>query len=441
MRNSAEFEISDINTFKRIVLRWSQLFTYSAFLNNNNQEYPSDPFINILAVSNTNLSFIGIDDFEELKKHHQKNNDWLIGYFGYDLKNQLENLESNNTDLAEFPDITFFSPEHLIFIHEKSIRIETFDDPKSVIDAIIDTSIVEPTEQKPNSHVRQLVGKNDYLKIVQQLQEHIIEGDIYEINYCIPFKTQLQSFDPPTTYESLIAHSPTPFSVYFKNDHHYLMCASPERFIKKEDKKLTSQPIKGTIRRGKSPEEDELLRDQLRNSEKERAENMMIVDLVRNDLARSCKPGSVVVEEMFGVYPFKYLFQMISTISGELREQVHFIDAIKNAFPMGSMTGAPKIKAMQLIEKYEVAKRGVFSGAVGYITPNGDFDFNVVIRSIFYNQLTSQLSFQAGSAITYDSIPEQEYDECMLKVKAILAILGLDEENLHEDIESSLTNY
>ena len=219
------------------------------------------------------------------------------------------------------------------------------------------------------------------------------------------------------------------------------MCASPERFIKKEDKKLTSQPIKGTIRRGKSPEEDELLRDQLRNSEKERAENMMIVDLVRNDLARSCKPGSVVVEEMFGVYPFKYLFQMISTISGELREQVHFIDAIKNAFPMGSMTGAPKIKAMQLIEKYEVAKRGVFSGAVGYITPNGDFDFNVVIRSIFYNQLTSQLSFQAGSAITYDSIPEQEYDECMLKVKAILAILGLDEENLHEDIESSLTNY
>ena len=132
---------------------------------------------------------------------------------------------------------------------------------------------------------------------------------------------------------------------------------------------------------------------------------------------------------------------MISTISGELREQVHFIDAIKNAFPMGSMTGAPKIKAMQLIEKYEVAKRGVFSGAVGYITPNGDFDFNVVIRSIFYNQLTSQLSFQAGSAITYDSIPEQEYDECMLKVKAILAILGLDEENLHEDIESSLTNY
>ncbi|MDH5367161.1 MAG: chorismate-binding protein, partial [Cyclobacteriaceae bacterium] len=190
-------------------------------------------------------------------------------------------------------------------------------------------------------------------------------------------------------------------------------------------KKLISQPIKGTIKRGESIEDDKVQAQLLRNSEKEQAENMMIVDLVRNDLAKSCKAGSVKVEEMFGIYPFKHMYQMISTVSGELRDDFHFIDAIKNAFPMGSMTGTPKIKAMELIEKYEKTKRGLFSGAVGYISPNQDFDFNVVIRSIFYDRNTSQVSFQAGSAITYDSDPEQEYNECMLKVKAIKEVLEI----------------
>jgi para-aminobenzoate synthetase component 1 len=199
-----------------------------------------------------------------------------------------------------------------------------------------------------------------------------------------------------------------------------LICASPERFLKKVGNKLISQPIKGTIKRGANEQEDLQQIALLRNSEKERAENMMIVDLVRNDLARSCKAGTVKVEEMFGIYPFKHLFQMISTVSGELKDSVHFIDSIKNAFPMGSMTGAPKIKAMELIEKYEQAKRGLFSSAVGFITPAGDFDFNVVIRSIFYDGTDKRLSFQAGSAITYDSDPHEEYEECMLKVKAIL---------------------
>jgi para-aminobenzoate synthetase component 1 len=156
------------------------------------------------------------------------------------------------------------------------------------------------------------------------------------------------------------------------------------------------------------------------------AENLMIVDLVRNDLAKSSKPGSVKVEELFGIYSFKQLHQMISTVSSIKRENVDPVEVIKNAFPMGSMTGAPKIRAMELIEKYETTKRGVYSGASGYFTPEMDFDFNVLIRSIFYNDTANKLSFQVGSAITYDADPEYEYKECLLKAKAIFEILGLD---------------
>jgi para-aminobenzoate synthetase component 1 len=222
----------------------------------------------------------------------------------------------------------------------------------------------------------------------------------------------------------LLQKSPTPFASYFKYDHQYLLCASPERFIKKSGDKLFSQPIKGTIKRGVDEAEDAQLKNELLHSEKELAENLMIVDLVRNDLARSSKTGSVNVDELFGIYSFKQVHQMISTVSSIIKNDTHIIDAIKHAFPMGSMTGAPKIMAMELIEKYETTKRGLYSGAIGYIAPNGDFDFNVVIRSLQYNAATKYLSYEVGSAITFDSIAEQEHDECLLKAKAIMDVLG-----------------
>ena len=213
--------------------------------------------------------------------------------------------------------------------------------------------------------------------------------------------------------------SPNPFSCFQKHNDYYILSASPERFLKNESGKIISQPIKGTRPRGSSAAEDEALKKDLRSDKKELAENMMIVDLVRNDLARSCKTGSIKVEEMFGVYTFKQVHQMISTIVAQKRDEVNAFDVIKNAFPMGSMTGAPKVKVMELIEQYENTKRGAFSGTAGYISPNKDFDFNVLIRSIFLNTETNTYSFQAGSAITYDSIPEKEYEECLVKTKAI----------------------
>ena len=218
--------------------------------------------------------------------------------------------------------------------------------------------------------------------------------------------------------------SPSPFSSFQKHEKNYILSASPERFLKNEGGKIISQPIKGTRPRGESEVEDEALKKELRSDEKELAENMMIVDLVRNDLARSSKIGSVKVEEIFGIYSFKQVHQMISTVVSEKRTELDVFQVIKNAFPMGSMTGAPKVKVMQLIEQYENTKRGAFSGAAGYICPNGDFDFNVLIRSLFLSTKKDTYSFQAGSAITYDSIPEKEYEECMLKAKAIMELIN-----------------
>jgi para-aminobenzoate synthetase component 1 len=260
---------------------------------------------------------------------------------------------------------------------------------------------------------------------IETIRKHILRGDCYELNYCMEFFAEDVKLDPLYCYQSLTTISPNPFSAFYKVNNSYLLCASPERFLRKEENKLISQPIKGTIKRNTTDAaDDELLKQQLYKSEKDRSENVMVVDLVRNDLSRVCKEGSVQVDELFGIYSFPQLYQMISTISGEVNETLSFTDVLCATFPMGSMTGAPKRKVMQLIEQYEQSRRGLFSGAVGYISPTDDFDFNVVIRSIFYNAATNYLSYMVGSGITYYSNAEQEYEECLLKADAIRKVLG-----------------
>jgi para-aminobenzoate synthetase component 1 len=233
--------------------------------------------------------------------------------------------------------------------------------------------------------------------------------------------------DPLSIYQKLSSTSPNPFSALYKLDDKWLICASPERFLKREGNKILSQPIKGTSSRFlQNINKDEKSRHDLFVSEKDRSENVMVVDLVRNDLARICKEGTVKVDELFGIYSFPQVHQMISTVSGELKEEISFTEIIKATFPMGSMTGAPKRRVLELIDKYERSGRGIFSGAVGYITPEGDlpgrqagFDFNVVIRSIMYNGFEKYLSFMAGSGITFYSDAEKEYEECLLKAAAM----------------------
>ena len=374
---------------------------YFTYLNGNDIPYLYNSFQEKLAYSNK----ASISKLEDLQAAIDQKKT-LFGHFSYDLKNELHDLTSRNNETVFFPDVHFFEPE---VIHD------FYSIPSKKTNYI-------PIDK--NISVKSRFSRDEYIAIIKKLRNHIVDGDCYEINFCIEFYAENVKIDPIQIYFELNQNSPMPFSAFHKVDNNYLICASPERFIKKEGLKLISQPIKGTSKKGSTKAENDKLKEELLASEKERAENLMIVDLVRNDLAMSATTGSVKVEELFGIYDFASVNQMISTISAKKDTNTTSLESILNAFPMGSMTGAPKHKVMQLIEKYERSKRGLYAGSIGYFDDQNNFDFNVVIRSIAYNKDTGYLSFQVGGAITYDSIPEQEYDECLLKASAIMKVLG-----------------
>jgi para-aminobenzoate synthetase component 1 len=271
--------------------------------------------------------------------------------------------------------------------------------------------------------VQPRISKESYVKKVTTLLDHLHRGDLYEANFCMEFYAENTTINPLDKFDKLNAISQTPFAVYFKNNQQFLLSATPERYLRKEGEQLISQPIKGTAKRFQDKTEDEKSKLNLATDPKERAENIMITDLVRNDLSRTAQKGTVQVQELCGIYSFQQVHQMISTITSKLDNKFSNVDVLRMTFPMGSMTGAPKISAMKIIEELEVTKRGLYSGAIGYFSPNGNFDFNVVIRSILYNQDKKYLSFSVGSAITSLSNPENEYEECLLKAKAMHEVL------------------
>ncbi len=381
---------------------------------------------------------------EELQEFYDKRKGWLFGYLSYDLKNEIEKLSSENNDELAFPLLHFFAPKVVIQFGTDTVSVVYEDDfvTKTEAVAVYNLSInpisailkgVLPSrnsildEEKKtgsnNVNIQARISKQEYVNSVNLLKQHIHKGDIYEINFCYEYFSENSVINPVDVFEKLNSISSAPFTAYCKFGVHYLMCASPERFLQKRSNTLIAQPIKGTIKRSSDINEDEALKIELHNSIKERSENVMIVDLVRNDLSRIAKRATVKVDELFGIYSFKQVHHMISTIKCELKESVSFTDIIKSTFPMGSMTGAPKVSAMKLIEHHESSKRGLYSGALGYINPDGDFDFNVVIRSILYNEENKYLSFMVGSAITDKAEAETEYEECMLKAKAMFEVL------------------
>ena len=410
---------------KAKALSWANQYRLVAFYENNQIPYNYQGFENILAVSKSSIQLAEKPDaFAQLTAAVQNQGKNLVcTVLSYDLKNQIENLESNHPDYIQFPLIHFFYPD--IYFHFQPDYFEIFSQEDNVGAILEQVLAIFFTEKPLTEHVllQPRVSKVAYLETIAAIKNDILNGEMYEMNYCFEFYAEHVSLDPLSLFTRLNQVSPMPFAGIIKLDDKYLLCASPERFLKKLGSKLISQPIKGTISRGITLEQDEEFRKKLRTDEKEIAENMMIMDLVRNDLSKSSNIGSVKVEEMFGIYGFKKVFQMITTVTGTLKSDCHPVEAIKNAFPMGSMTGAPKIRAMQLIEHYEKTKRGLYAGSMGYFLPNGDFDFNVVIRSLQYNATSGYLSFLVGGAITYDSDPEQEYQECLLKASAILDIL------------------
>jgi para-aminobenzoate synthetase component 1 len=427
LRTSIYKNIPDPAQFKTQLLLWASAFREVALLDSNDypQQYGSyDCLLAVDAFTSVQTDFSGA--FEDLRQYQQVTKDWLFGYLSYDLKNDTEALVSRNFDGLGFPDLFFFQPKKLFLLKGNTLEICYLNMCDDGIDedfeSISQTLNPEPCTQDL-FQIQQRIPKPDYLSKVSQMLGHIHRGDIYEANFCMEFFAENATIDPIETYQKLNAISTPPFAVFLKNNRQFLCSASPERYLRKESGKIISQPIKGTAKRSADVTEDENIKNELLASQKERSENIMIVDLVRNDLSRTAAKGSVKVEELCGAYTFRQVHHLISTVVSQVDTQTAVVDVIAASFPMGSMTGAPKISAMEIIEKLEQTKRGLYSGAVGYFTPDGDFDFNVVIRSILYDEEKEYVSFSVGSAITSESIPEKEYEECLLKAKAMFEVL------------------
>lgn len=406
--NCLDIKIPNTIIFQQQLLHYFSNAKNVVFLNSN---------------SSSSKSFIAISDNNECNE-----NSWQFGFISYDYKNRIEKLSSNHPDGIQFPEKHFFTPQLLFVLEGENSQLHYNKEHYSIseINAILNnitTYKLADVEAKQPITVKSRISKTEYLEKVTALKNHIQLGDIYEVNFCQEFYAENVPINPIDYYFLLNEKSPTPFSCFVKQDDKYLLCASPERFIQKTGNDIISQPIKGTIKRGENQQEDEQLKKALFNDQKERSENVMIVDLVRNDLSKIAQKDSVKVDELCGIYTFPQVHQMISTVRATLKENTSFKEIINALFPMGSMTGAPKVSAMQLIEKYEVTKRGLYSGTVGYITPEKNVDFNVVIRSITYNQQNNYLSFMVGGAITTLSVPEKEYEECLLKAKAMIEVL------------------
>ena len=426
-RTSYKIQISNISEFKTQLLQWAQQFKTAVWLDSNNYQQQHSNFDAVLAVN----AFSEIETnytkaFQQLKDYQSTINDYIFGYLGYDLKNDVEKLTSSNLDGLHFADLFFFQPKKIFFINQNTVEIKYLTEFKSEIETDL-KEIKSVKNQKSKKEapikIKLRIHKDEYYKKLDSILNHIHRGDIYEANFCQEFYSENSTINPVEVYQNLNEISKPPFATFLKLNDKYLLSASPERYLKKEGDSVISQPIKGTEKRASSKKEDLKLIAELEQNPKERAENIMIVDLVRNDLSRFAIKGTVKVDELCKVYTFEQVHQLISTVSCKVKNDIHPVDILKNTFPMGSMTGAPKISAMKIIEELEETKRGLYSGAVGYFTPKGDFDFNVIIRSILYNASKKYVSFSVGGAITAQSIPEKEYEECLLKAKAMKYVL------------------
>jgi len=428
-RTSRTFSIEHIEDLKQNLVSWSQQFETILWLDSNNYQQQYSSFDSALAIEEfTSIKTDYTNAFDKLKEYQTITKDYIFGYISYDVKNDVERLSSNNYDGLNFADLYFFQPQKLIFIKGKNIEFHYLnmvaDEIESDFNTICATKIIKTSSETVEKiKIKLRIHKDEYYSKVNTILDHIKRGDLYEANFCQEFYAENASINPVEVYKHLNDISEPPFASFLKIDHQYALCASPERYLKKEGLKIISQPIKGTAKRLISTIDDDQIATDLSRDIKERAENVMIVDLVRNDLSKTAKIATVKVEELCKVYSFKQVHQMVSTVVSEIDTTTHPIETLRSTFPMGSMTGAPKVSAMKIIEKLEESKRGLYSGTIGYFTPENDFDFNVVIRSILYNEEKKYISYSVGGAITEKSIVEKEYEECLLKAKAMKYVL------------------
>ncbi len=421
-RKQTTFNVGAFPDIKSKLYAWAAVANPMAWYDSNDYPHQKSTYDAILALQIKPKSTV-INSYESLRKNIKS--DWLFGFFSYEFSHAWESIEVSSPQHIEVPKLQFFSPEKLWLLKENTLTAlyESDDNATSDFEDII---AAIPCTQATTIAIdlSPRISKSTYLKKATSLQEHILRGDIYEVNYCMEWFAENIKIKPSHIFHNLNTVSKTPFSAYLAMDNLYLMCASPERFLKRSGTTVLSQPIKGTAARNLDDVLDKSAAEMLKSDPKERAENIMITDLVRNDLSRVAQKGSVVVTEQCVVYPFAQVHQMISTISAICSHKTSSLDIIDACFPMGSMTGAPKQRAMELIHRHEASQRGLYSGAVGYFDPNGDFDFNVVIRSLIYDAQKQYLSTHVGSAITAASNINKEYDECQLKAAAIKRVLA-----------------
>ncbi len=428
-QNRIRYQLDD-NRHLPDILEWAVQHEKVSFLQHqnfntqNNIQGINQNYQFLLGFSYSENIDLKIITIEQLNNSLSINCDWHMGFVSYEYGLSVHQIRSRQIAPKTFDTISFFIPDVVIYQSKSHVYIES----KQSLDLLIfEHQVLNHPKNKVDKKLSPFIpttSKQKYIDDVNKIKDHIQIGDVYELNYCQNFNAKNCIISPYETYQKLVQISPMPFSAFISDFGRYALCASPERFMMRKGETIISQPIKGTIRKTSDELQNRDLAQQLYSNQKERAENVMIVDLVRNDLSRIAQKGTVKVDELFGIYEFSQLFQMISTVSAIQKKGITLQQCFDALFPMGSMTGAPKHRALELIDRYEDAARGLYSGSIGYVAPNGDFDFNVVIRTLFYDKLEQELSFSVGSAITILADAEQEYNECLLKSKAILEALS-----------------
>ena len=420
-RFSKSYSLKNKDLFVKKIVNFSSGQSHFTLLNSNDS---FDDYELIIAYGAESFLQSSKNSLKKIDKYIDKVNDWIFGYLSYDLKNEIENLTDLNKDVFNLPNLYFYQPKVIWLIKEKKAEIYSLDKKNLNEDWDHINSIdYKDSTEKSSVDLITRTSKEEYVRKIKNIKQRILQGDCYEMNYCFDMYSKNKTINPYKTYIKLNDYTRSPMSTFFKLNQLYLLSSSPERFIKRINRKIISQPIKGTAKRGLDSKEDEKIKYTLLSSPKELSENHMIVDLVRNDLSRVAEKGSVKVKNLNKLNTFKRVHQLISTIEAEIAVKTKFSKIITGMFPMGSMTGAPKIESMNIIDEYESTKRGLYSGSIGYIKPNKDFDFNVVIRSIIYDKLLKEINVSVGSAITFKSDPESEFEECLLKAEPMIKSL------------------
>ena len=418
-RKEKVFNVENINDFKDKLLFFSKSKENVILLDSNSKKNDYEFIFSYGKISELKSFDNSLD---KLDNYIKQVDDWIFGFISYDLKGEIEGFNSKNLKYFDVPNLSFFQPSTIWVFDGVELKALYFDE-KELFDVWNQINKIniscDSFKSNPNVELKGRLSREEYIKKIKNIKKRIKMGDTYELNFCFDFFNDNTKINPENTFKKLNKLTESPMSVYYKDHHLHVLSSSPERFIKRNKKTIISQPIKGTKKRGKNIDEDVFLINSLKNSIKEKSENHMIVDLVRNDFSRIAKKGSVKVTELSKINTYKNIHQMVSTIEAQIENDMFFSTILKSTFPMGSMTGAPKIKTMKIIDELEETSRGIYSGAIGYIDPNKNFDFNVVIRTIIYDDKLSKISVNVGSGITFKSDPKDEYEECLTKIDAL----------------------